>query len=103
MKNNFLNKEIDIAGAKTSVTELTRETLINFFWGFMGNSIVIFMSRGIDTAVFLNFVLYYMLISYIVNKEKYTTRLGKFIVMPVSAAFGAFSGYKFAQFIASVL
>lgn len=103
MKNNFFSKEIDIAGAKTSIVELTRETLINFFWGFMGNSIVIFMSRGIDTAVFLNFVLYYMLISYIVNKEKYTTRLGKFIVMPVSAAFGAFSGYKFAQFIASVL
>jgi hypothetical protein len=29
MKNNFLNKEIDIAGAKTSIIELTRETLVN--------------------------------------------------------------------------
>jgi len=103
MKHNFFTKEIDIAGAKTSVIELTRETLINYFWGFMGNSIVIFMSRGIDAAVFLNFILYYMLISYIVNKEKYKTRLGKFIVMPLSASLGAFSGYKFAQFISTLI
>ena len=103
MKNNFLNKEIDIAGAKTSIVELTRETLINYFWGFMGNSIVIFMSRGIDGAVFLNFILYCMLISYIVNKDKYKTRLGKFIVMPLSAALGAFSGYKFAQLISALI
>jgi hypothetical protein len=103
MKHNFFTKEIDIAGAKTSVIELTRETLINYFWGFMGNSIVIFMSRGIDAAVFLNFILYYMLISYIVNKEKYKTRLGKFIVMPLSAALGAFSGYKFAQFVSTLI
>lgn len=103
MKHNFFTKEIDIVGAKTSVIELTRETLINYFWGFMGNSIVIFMSRGIDAAVFLNFILYYLLISYIVNKEKYKTRLGKFIVMPLSAALGAFSGYKFAQFISTLI
>jgi hypothetical protein len=103
MKHNFFSKEIDIVGAKTSIVELTRETLINYFWGFMGNSIVIFMSRGIDAAVFLNFILYYMLISYIVNKDKYKTRLGKFIVMPLSAALGAFSGYKFAQFVSTLI
>ena len=55
MKNNFFTKEINIVGAKTSFIELTRETLVNYFWGFIGNSLVIFMSRGIDSAVFFNF------------------------------------------------
>lgn len=98
----ILNKRINIYGAKTTLTEVIRETLINFTWGFMGNSIVIFMAKGMDTMVILNFIFYYMLISYIVNREKYTTRLGKFIILPGSAAFGAFSGYKLAQYISTI-
>jgi hypothetical protein len=47
----------------------------------------------------INFILYYLLISYIVNREKYKTKLGKFIILPGSAAIGAFTGYKLAQYI----
>lgn len=101
-KKSILHEQLDINGAKTTPWELIRETTINFLWGFMGNSIVIFMAKGIDAAVFLNFALYYTLISYIVNREKYKTRLGKFIVLPVSAAAGAYSGYKIAQVISSL-
>lgn len=100
---DFLNQTIDIRGAKTTPWELARETSINFLWGFMGNSIVVFMAKGIDAAVMLNFVLYYTLISYIVNREKYETRLGKFIILPVSAAMGAYAGYKVAQIISLLI
>ena len=104
MKNkNFLTKEINVADAKTSVWELTRETLINFSWGFFGNSIVVFMAKEIDMAVLINFFLYYMLISYIVNRAKYESIFGKFFVLPGSAALGAFAGYKVAQFISTFL
>lgn len=98
-KKNILNYKIDIFGAITTPIELIRETLINFMWGFFGNSIVIFMAKEIDSMVLLNFILYYMLISYIVNREKYTTRLGRFVILPGSAAMGAFTGYKVAQYI----
>jgi hypothetical protein len=101
-KKSILHETVDIKGAKTTPWELIRETTINFLWGFMGNSIVIFMSKGIDIAVFINFALYYTLISYIVNREKYKTRLGKFIVLPISAAAGAYSGYKVAQILSSL-
>ena len=103
MKKNILTKEIKVADAKTSVSELIRETLINFFWGFFGNSIVLFMAKEIDLAVLINFFLYYILISIIVNRAKYETNLGKFVVLPVSAALGAFTGYKVAQLISSIL
>jgi hypothetical protein len=99
----YLNKEIDIFGAKTSILELTTETIINFCWGFVGNSIVVFMAKELDVAVFINFFMYYLLISYVVNREKYKTRLGKFVVLPVSASLGAFTGYKVAQLISNLL
>jgi hypothetical protein len=43
------------------------------------------------------------LISYIVNRQKYETMLGKFVVLPGSAAAGAFTGYKLAQIIAELV
>lgn len=100
---NLLDQKINIYGAITTGKELIRETIVNFMWGFMGNSIVVFMAKEIDAMVFLNFIFYYMLISYIVNRDKYKTRLGKFVILPGSAALGAYTGYKIAQYISFLL
>ena len=89
--------------ALTTPNELMRETLINFMWGFLGNSIVVFVSKELDFLVLINYIVYYILISYIVNRKKYDTILGKFIVLPGSAAAGAFTGYKMAQIITNIL
>lgn len=102
-EGSILTKQIDIVGAITTPLELIRETLINFMWGFVGNSIVLFISKELDVLVFINFIIYYTLLSYIVNRVKYTTRLGKFIILPGSASLGAYSGYKFAQWISLIL
>lgn len=103
ISTSFWHEEINIRGAKTTAWELLRETTVNFLWGFVANSMVVFMAKDIDAAVLINFILYYVLISYIVNRAKYETRLGKFIVLPVSAALGAFTGYKSAQWITLLL
>jgi hypothetical protein len=92
-----------VLDAITTPAELIRETLINFMWGFLGNSIVVFVAKELDFLVLINYIVYYMLISYIVNRKKYETMLGKFIVLPGSAAIGAFTGYKLAQIIANIL
>jgi hypothetical protein len=98
-----LDKEIVILDAITSPGELIRETVINFAWGLLGNSVVVFVSKEMDFMVLINYILYYILISYIVNRKKYETMLGKFIVLPGSAAIGAYTGYKIAQLISSSL
>jgi hypothetical protein len=104
IKNNKgLKKEINILDAITTPGELIRETLINFMWGFLGNSIVVFVTKELDFLVLINYIAYYILISYIVNRKKYETMLGKFIVLPGSAAIGAFTGYKLAQAITSII
>jgi hypothetical protein len=61
------------------------------------------MAKEIDMAVLINFFLYYMLISYIVNRNKYESNFGKFVVLPGSAALGAYTGYKVAQIISAFL
>lgn len=98
-----LSKEISVLDAITTPSELLRETFINFMWGFLGNSIVVFVAKELDFLVLINYILYYVLISYIVNRKKYDTILGKFIVLPGSAAIGAFTGYKLAQIITSII
>jgi hypothetical protein len=98
-----LKKKIKILGAKTTPLEIIYESLINFTWGFLGNSIVLFMSKEMDVAVFINFILYYTLISFILNRAKYETNLGKFIVLPFSAALGAYSGYTFAKWLTLII
>jgi hypothetical protein len=98
-----LDKEIVILDAITSPGELIRETVVNFTWGLLGNSVVVFVSKEMDFMVLINYILYYILISYIVNRKKYETMLGKFIVLPGSAAIGAYTGYKMAQLISGIL
>ena len=98
-----LDKEINVLDAITTPNELIRETSINFMWGFLGNSIVVFAAKELDFLVLINYIVYYVLISYIVNRKKYETMLGKFIVLPGSAAIGAFTGYKLAQIIAQTI
>jgi hypothetical protein len=98
-----MNQEISVLDALTTPNELIRETLINFTWGFLGNSIVVFASKELDLLVLINYIVYYILISYIVNRKKYDTILGKFIVLPGSAAAGAFTGYKVAQLLTTII
>ena len=102
-KKTGFSKEISVLDAITTPNELLRETLINFMWGFLGNSIVVFVAKELDFLVLINYIVYYILISYIVNRKKYDTILGKFIVLPGSAAAGAFAGYKLAQIITEIV
>jgi len=102
-KKTGFSKEISVLDAITTPNELLQETLINFMWGFLGNSIVVFVANELDFLVLINYIVYYILISYIVNRKKYDTILGKFIVLPGSAASGAFAGYKLAQIITEII
>jgi hypothetical protein len=102
-KKVMLNREITVGDARTTPMELIRETAINFTWGFLGNAITLFVARELDVAVFINFILYYMVLSFIINRAAYETRLGKLVILPGSAAIGAFAGYKFAQLISTYI
>jgi hypothetical protein len=51
----------------------------------------------------LSYLLYYFFLGKVVNRPKYVTDLGKFIVFPVPTALGAFIGYKLAPHLIGMI
>jgi hypothetical protein len=77
-----------------SFYEVWENVLVNFTFGFIGATIVVFIATRTDMAVLLGYITYYFFMGKIVNRPKYVTDLGKMIVFPIPSALGAFTGYK---------
>jgi hypothetical protein len=71
----------------------------NFVFGFLGAILVVFIAERVDILVLLGYMIYYFFLGRVVNRPKYVTSLGKFIVFPVPTAIGAFTGYKLAYLL----
>lgn len=68
--------------------------LYNFIYGMLGALVVVAITLRLDLAVLVAYMSYYFFLGRIVNRPKYVTSLGKFIVFPIPTALGAFIGYK---------
>jgi hypothetical protein len=75
----------------------------NFFFGFIGATLVVFIATQTDFAVLLGYFTYYFFMGKIVNRPKYVTDLGKKIMFPVPSALGAFTGYKLSYLLLTLL
>jgi hypothetical protein len=96
-------KKIQKEYRETPKEEIREAVIENFIYGFIGSVIVVFIANQIDVAVLFSYIAYYFFVGKVVNRPKYVTSLGKFIVFPASAAMGAFTGYKLAQLISPYL
>lgn len=83
--------------------EVLLAVLENFFYGLVVSVTVVFIMNGLDVLVFLGYLANYLYVSRIVNRPKYVTALGKWLVFPFSAATGAYTGYKLAQVLSNIL
>ena len=88
---------------RESTSKEIREAIIeNTVYGFLGSTLIVFISSGVDIAVLMSYLVYYFFLGRVVNRPKYVTSLGKFILFPVPTALGAFDGYKFAGYISEM-
>jgi hypothetical protein len=101
MKKNKINymsiKKIGKEYRDTPKSEILEAVFENFTYGILGSIIIVFITLRIDIAVLIAYMSYYFFVGKVVNRPKYVTSLGKFIVFPVPAALGAFIGYKLAN------
>jgi len=95
-------KKIQKEYRETPKSELRQAALENFTYGFLASTLIVFVSTKIDILVLLGFMSYYFFVGKVVNRPKYVTSLGKFIMFPVPAALGAFTGYKVAYILSEV-
>jgi hypothetical protein len=77
--------------------------LYNFLYGFLGAVVIVSVNIGIDIAVLISYMVFYFFLGKIVNRPKYVTDLGKFIVFPVPTALGAFIGYKLSPYLINLI
>ena len=83
--------------------EIWENVLVNFTFGFIGATLVVFIATKTDLAVLLGYITYYFFMGKIVNRPKYVTDLGKMIVFPIPSALGAFAGYKLSYILLELL
>jgi hypothetical protein len=84
---------------EASTLEIFHGVRDNFIFGFLGATIVVFISTRTDIMVLLGYLTYYFFMGRIVNRPKYVTDLGKLIVFPIPSALGAFAGYKLSYIL----
>jgi hypothetical protein len=77
--------------------------LYNFIYGVLGAVVIVAITIKSDMGVLVSYLLYYFFLGKIVNRPKYVTDLGKFIVFPIPTALGAFIGYKLGSIFIGVL
>lgn len=96
-------KKIQKEYRETSKSEIRNAILENFVYGLLGSILVVFIAERVDILVLLGYMTYYFFVGKVVNRPKYVTSLGKFIVFPVPAAMGAFIGYKLAYILSNII
>jgi hypothetical protein len=84
---------------ETTSGEIRQAVLENFVYGLLGSILVVFIVSRVDILVLLGYMTYYFYVGKVINRPKYVTSLGKFIVFPVPTALGAFTGYKLAYLL----
>ena len=75
----------------------------NFFFGFLGAMIVVFISTRTDLMVLFGYLSYYYMLGRIQNRPRYVTDLGRMIVFPIPSTLGAFVGYKLSYVVQGLL
>jgi hypothetical protein len=96
-------KQIKKEYRETSSKELKQAMLENYIYGFLGSILIVFIVAKVDILVILGYMTYYFFVGKVINRPKYVTSLGKFIMFPVPAALGAFTGYKLAYLLSTFL
>jgi hypothetical protein len=73
--------------------------LSNLIYGLLASMVIVAVTIREDLSVLMAYLLYYFFLGKVVNRPKYVTDLGKFIVFPIPTALGAYIGYKIAPII----
>ena len=77
--------------------------LSNFIYGLLGALVVVTITARMDMAVLLAYLAYYFFLGKVVNRPKYVTSLGQFILFPIPTAIGAYVGYKLTPLLITFL
>lgn len=96
---NHLHKEIKLLDADTTPLEVIQHSLVNFIYGLFSGLAISAVSLGNPTIIFVSYYLLKQVEGKILNRNKYTTKLGKNYIFPIPSTLGFLLGWKISTLI----
>lgn len=94
-----LKKEIILLDAKTSILELLQHIFVNFLYGFMNGIVIMMMIISEPLLIFISYYILKQIESKVLNRNKYTTKLGKLYIFPIPSTLGFLLAYYISKII----
>lgn len=90
----WLFKERNLIDAKTSVWEVAQHAMVNFMYGLFSGLVITAVSSNQDVLIVLSYYGLKQVEGKILNRNKYTTKLGKNYIFPIPSLVGFMLGYN---------
>lgn len=97
MRLKFWFKEV-FDEAQTNVREVLQHVWVNFLYGLFSGLVITAVSIGFDYLIVFAYYGLKQVEGKILNRNKYTSRLGKNIIFPFPSLIGFILGYKISLF-----
>ena len=103
-KTTYLfKKERKVAGVITSWEEILQHSLANFLFGLTGGLVIASIVIGHPWVILLSYYINKRFESKILNRNKYTTRLGKDYIFPIPSSIGFLIGWWISTVIKEMI
>lgn len=94
-----LHKERKLLDADITVWELFSHSLVNFLYGLFSGLTIAAVTVGSPIVILISYYCLKQVEGKILNRHKYTTKLGKNIIFPIPSTIGFYLGWKISTCI----
>jgi cell division protein FtsX len=90
----ILNKNIKIYDANTTPIEIIQHSLVNFLYGMLNGLVIAAVAIGNPYLILIAYYVLKQVESKVLNRNKYTSKLGKLYIFPIPSTIGFLIGWK---------
>lgn len=99
----YLRKERTVKGTVTSWEEITQHVFVNFLFGLTGGLVIASIVIANPWIILVSYYINKRFESKVLNRNKYTTKLGKDIIFPIPSSIGFLIGYIISTIIKELI
>ena len=85
-----LHKKRKVYDDETTISEILQHSFVNFLFGFMGGVVILSLTIGNPYLILVAYYILKQIESKILNRNKYTSKLGKQYIFPIPSTIGFF-------------
>lgn len=98
-----MTKGIKLLDAETTVKELLQHIVVNFLYGFLNGLVIAAVVIGSAWLIAVAYISLKQVESKVLNRNKYTSTLGKNIIFPIPSTLGFLLGWWISTIIKNSL